>query len=62
MRLLAGVVALTILAPGCVLHERHHGRRSSSALSARSCPPGHMWSDGQCHGKGKGHDPAKHER
>jgi hypothetical protein len=25
-----------------------------------SCPPGHVWSDGQCHDKGKGHDPAHH--
>lgn len=23
------------------------------------CPPGHVWSDGKCHDRGKGHDPNK---
>lgn len=31
------------------------------ATTPKSCPPGHTWSDGQCHSKGKGHDPAKHK-
>ncbi len=25
------------------------------------CPPGHVWSDGRCHEKGKGHDPKHHD-
>jgi hypothetical protein len=57
--ILAGATALTLLATGCLYVPR---ARSSSALSAQKCPPGHQWSDGQCHDKGKGHDPAKHDR
>ncbi len=57
--LLAATVAVAFLGTGCVVvpaHSRH------SATSVERCPPGHQWSDGRCHERGKGHDPAKHER
>ncbi len=55
--LLAAAVALALLATGCMVRLPVATR---SAESAEKCPPGHQWSDGRCHGKGKGHDPAKH--
>lgn len=58
--LLAALAALALLGTGCVLAVPVH--RSSSAASSDSCPPGHRWSDGTCHDKGKGHDPAKHQK
>jgi len=65
MRPLLFRVALTsvifLLASGCVVARHPHGLSSnSSALESQSCPPGHRWSDGRCHSKGKGHDPGKH--
>jgi hypothetical protein len=30
-----------------------------SSFEEKKCPPGHRWSDGGCHDKGKGHDPNK---
>jgi hypothetical protein len=30
--------------------------------SEKRCPPGHEWSDGECHSRGKGHDPAKRRK
>jgi hypothetical protein len=30
--------------------------------SEKRCPPGHAWSDGGCHSRGKGHDPAKRRK
>ena len=51
-------VALFLQASACVVH--HHGR--SNARAGGDCPPGHRWSDGNCHSSGKGHDPNKHVR
>ena len=49
--------ALLLFVNGCMI------RHSSPARHAgKSCPPGHVWSDGDCHDKGKGHDPAKHKK
>ncbi len=56
--LLAALAAVAILGTGCVVHVP--GARSSSAVSAKKCPPGHVWSDGRCHETGRGRD--KHER
>ncbi len=60
MRALLAFAAFAFLAAGCVVHVpvAAHG----SGATAQRCPPGHQWSDGRCHAKGKGHDPAKHER
>ncbi len=52
--LLAAVVAFSIFGAGCIVHVP--GARSSSASSAQRCPPGHQWSDGRCHDRGRGHD------
>ncbi len=57
--LLAAAVGVALLATGCMVHVPVAS--SSSAQSAKKCPPGHQWSDGRCHDKGKGHDPAKHQ-
>ena len=57
--LVASVMAVALLGTGCIVHGGPVYRRSSScavAAPAKSCPPGHRWSDGRCHSKGKGHD------
>jgi hypothetical protein len=62
MKLLAAVLAASsLLATGCAIHVPGV-HTSRSAVSSEKCPPGHMWSDGTCHDKGKGHDPAKHQK
>ncbi len=55
--LLAGLAA-AFLSTGCMI--RVPVAHTSAPVSARKCPPGHQWSDGTCHDKGKGHDRAKH--
>jgi hypothetical protein len=64
MKIAAAVlVAVAFLATGCMVRVPV-GSRSGAALGtaspAEKCPPGHQWSDGQCHSRGKGHD--KHGR
>jgi hypothetical protein len=54
--MLAAVAAAAILGTGCVGVVGVH---SSGAKASKKCPPGHEWSDGQCHSTGKGHDPAR---
>lgn len=51
------VLAVALVAPSCVIV-----RPPRAGVKAGKCPPGHVWSDGRCHNKGKGHDPAKHEK
>lgn len=59
----AALSILVLLGTGCVIHAPYGQYRSaSSAPAAKKCPPGHQWSDGRCHDKGKGHDPAKKSR
>ena len=58
--LLAAALALAVAGTGCVVVAPRGTSRS--AASAKDCPPGHQWSDGRCHAKGKGHDPAKHNK
>jgi hypothetical protein len=58
--LVLGLAAISFLSTGCIAVRVPVGT-SRSAVSAKKCPPGHQWSDGRCHGKGKGHDPAKHD-
>ncbi len=57
---LAALAALAIAGTGCVgvVVPGVH----ASGVKAKKCPPGHEWSDGQCHSKGKGHDPGKKGR
>ena len=58
------LAALALLGTGCIV-THGHGRSVSSAAvvaPAKKCPPGHQWSDGGCHAKGKGHDPQKHQK
>jgi hypothetical protein len=50
--LLAALAALAIVGSGCVGVVGVH----SSGAKVKKCPPGHEWSDGQCHSRGKGHD------
>ncbi len=57
---LAAALAFAFLGTGCVLVSPRGANRS--AVSAKKCPPGHQWSDGRCHDRGKGNDPAKHAR
>ncbi|BDG02139.1 hypothetical protein [Anaeromyxobacter oryzae] len=59
--LLAGLAAAALLSTGCMIHVPGVAH-TSAPVSAQKCPPGHQWSDGTCHDKGKGHDPAKHDR
>lgn len=58
--LLAAALALAFAGAGCVVVAPRGA--TSSAASMKKCPPGHQWSDGRCHARGKGHDPAKHDR
>ncbi len=54
------IIILALVAfSGCLIIPPPRGARSTRG-GAKSCPPGKMWSDGQCHAKGKGHDPNKH--
>lgn len=54
-RLLLSACALAVLTAGCIVVPVS---RSHSAVKAeqKKCPPGHVWSDGACHNRGKGHD------
>ena len=53
--LLAALAAAAILGTGCV-GVVHVPGAHSEGVKAKKCPPGHEWSDGQCHSRGKGHD------
>jgi hypothetical protein len=57
--LLAALAAVAIAGgtTGCVGVVHVPGAHAVKA--EKRCPPGHEWSDGECHSKGKGHDPAK---
>jgi hypothetical protein len=59
----AGLATLVLLQTGCVgvVVPGHHAA-VRAAPADDDCPPGHRWSDGRCHDKGKGHDPAKHRK
>ena len=49
-----------LLGTACAIHTPYaRSLSASSASSSKKCPPGHQWSDGRCHDKGKGHDRAK---
>lgn len=55
--LVAAVLALALAGAGCVVVPAPRGKAAKhSTVSAKKCPPGHQWSDGACHSKGKGHD------
>jgi hypothetical protein len=59
LALACAVVALAPLGSGCAFHVDHRSSKAavkSDSGGGKSCPPGHVWSDGQCHSKGKGHD------
>jgi hypothetical protein len=58
----AALFAVAITTSGCVGVVRVPGVHASAAESGKKCPPGHEWSDGSCHAKGKGHDPEKHRK
>jgi hypothetical protein len=52
---IAALAALAIAGTGCVGVVHVPGVHAEGA-KAKKCPPGHEWSDGQCHSRGKGHD------
>jgi hypothetical protein len=55
MRLaLAALLVVALSGTGCVIVPA--GGHTRSAVSAKKCPPGHVWSDGACHSTGRGHD------
>ncbi len=55
MRTLLAAVALTLAVTGCLVRVPGHVETQKRA-GERRCPPGHEWSDGRCHEKGRGHD------
>ena len=65
MATILGVLLVTTAATGCLRTGRGSPSNPESTGTSRSgatggsgnCPPGHTWSDGQCHSTGKGHDP-----
>lgn len=59
MRTLLAAAVLT-LATGCIVVPRGHVLRDAVVAPApKKCPPGHLWSDGACHDRGRGHDKDK---
>lgn len=61
--LVAALSAVVLLGSGCAVHAPYARSRSASTASgSKRCPPGHTWSDGRCHDKGKGHDSARKAR
>ncbi|MGI5860611.1 MAG: hypothetical protein ACOX6T_00980 [Myxococcales bacterium] len=59
--LLALTLALSLgLLGGCVMVPASSSRPAHSSKELKGCPPGHRWSDGRCHDRGKDHDPARH--
>jgi hypothetical protein len=60
--LLAVALVVGIAGTGCVVVPARHAHRSEASSVKKKCPPGHEWSDGRCHSKGKGHDPARREK
>lgn len=53
---IAALIAVTLAGTGCVVVRPPRAARSGVSSGAKRCPPGHVWSDGACHAKGKGHD------
>jgi hypothetical protein len=55
---LAALLATALATSGCVVVGPPRSSRAAvkSDRGGKACPPGHLWSDGQCHSKGKGHD------
>jgi hypothetical protein len=59
LALAAVLLSVALSASGCVLVGPPRSSRAavrSDQGGGKPCPPGHLWSDGQCHSKGKGHD------
>jgi hypothetical protein len=58
MKTLALAAALALVTSGCLVVPPRSSRAAvkSDRGGGKPCPPGHLWSDGQCHSKGKGHD------
>lgn len=44
----------SLLSGGCIVIQSK-GQPSNSSQK-KKCPPGHVWSDGKCHNKGKGNE------
>lgn len=56
---LAALAAVAFVGAGCMVRvpvARTHAASSAAGPAGKPCPPGHLWSDGRCHDKGKGHD------
>jgi hypothetical protein len=55
MRSLLAALALILAGTGCIVRLPGYIETRDRA-EERRCPPGHTWSDGRCHEKGRGHD------
>lgn len=57
MKTLLAALALTLATAGCIVRVPGHiETRDHDRAEEKRCPPGHVWSDGRCHEKGRGHD------
>ena len=57
MKTLLAALALTLSVTGCIVRVPGPVRVETHERGAeKRCPPGHEWSDGRCHEKGRGHD------
>jgi hypothetical protein len=56
MRTLLAALALTLSVTGCFVRIPGPVHIESRDRAEKRCPPGHEWSDGRCHEKGRGHD------
>jgi hypothetical protein len=57
MRTLLAALSLTLAGAGCIVRLPGPVHvESQDRAAGKRCPPGHEWSDGRCHEKGRGHD------
>lgn len=66
MKMILSLAAAFLLAGvslgGCIVVQQKGQPAAYKGTKKKGCPPGHVWSDGRCHDKGKGHDPHKHHK
>jgi hypothetical protein len=60
-KVLALAASVSLFGTGCMVRVPAVGV-ATQGDAVKKCPPGHTWSDGRCHDKGKGHDPEKRNK